>query len=198
MSLWTLPYEFVCYIFLGLLFFVKNKRTRLFILVFSFLITWYLSCFKYLWLNERIFHYFHFKSYYFYDLTCFFSAGAILSYVDFSKVKYRFLHVFIGISILILSLRFQNFLYFKYFLIPIIVLLIGTYQGGVLNIINKKIGDISYGVYIYGWFIQQCLWHFFKFEVWILTFVSLPIIYLLGWLSWTFIEKKALRLKTKL
>ena len=60
----------------------------------------------------------------------------------------------------------------------------------------KKIrlrGDYSYGIYIYGWTIQQCLTTSFPnrgpfFNI----ALALPISYLMGMLSWNLIEKSAL------
>ncbi len=194
-SLWTLSYEFTCYLLVGLLFFIKNKNWRFYIMLMIFGITWYLTSFRYLWLNERLFKYLNLKSFYFYDLLCFFSAGALFSHLNLSKVKYRFFIVGIGLLLCVFSIKVHNFYFFKYILLPVVVLLLATYKGGWFNNLSSRIGDISYGVYIYGWFVQQCLYHFFKLDVWELTFASLLIIYLLGWLSWTFIEKKSLKFK---
>lgn len=197
MSLWTLPYEFSCYIILAILFFIKSKF-RLLITAITFIISWYLACYKSLWLNGILFNTLHLQSYYFYDLACFFSSGILLSFLNFSKLKFRFSITLLLFFLLIISIHYHYFFYVKYLLIPPIILLIGTYQKGFFSNIGHKWGDISYGVYIYGWFIQQILYHFFHLNEWLLTVSSLPIIYFLGWLSWNFIEKKALKLKTKL
>lgn len=61
-------------------------------------------------------------------------------------------------------------------------------------------GDISYGVYVYGWPIQQLLWPVGKGHDmhWALnTGLALPLTMLAGIMSWLLIEKPALRFRSK-
>jgi len=62
----------------------------------------------------------------------------------------------------------------------------------------KKIGDISYGIYLWAFPIQQGLEHFYHllpvFNIIYTSIIVIPIAYL----SWNFIEKPVLRLKFKL
>lgn len=58
--------------------------------------------------------------------------------------------------------------------------------------------DYSYGVYVYGFLVQQCLaalgvhrWGYLPF-----AFAAIPITFGLAWLSWHLIEKRALALKS--
>lgn len=54
-------------------------------------------------------------------------------------------------------------------------------------------GDYSYGVYIYGWPIQQTIAHFFpNLTSYPSNLISIPAALLAGYLSWTFVEKPAL------
>ncbi len=57
--------------------------------------------------------------------------------------------------------------------------------------------DLSYGVYIYGFPIQQTLvmFGFYRFGVWPLFAMSLVATLPLAFLSWTFVEKRAIGLK---
>lgn len=61
-------------------------------------------------------------------------------------------------------------------------------------------GDVSYGVYIYGWPIQQLIWPIGK-ELpahWIInTAIAIPMALALGWASWLLVEKPALSLKRR-
>lgn len=61
-------------------------------------------------------------------------------------------------------------------------------------------GDVSYGVYIYGWPIQQLLWPIGQESAvhWLInTALAIPLAFLLGWASWIFVEKPALTLKQR-
>lgn len=64
--------------------------------------------------------------------------------------------------------------------------------------LSKKIGDLSYGIYIYSWPIQLCLLYlgFSKFtcnkflDFPIYALVSICLSMLAGWLSWNLVEKR--------
>ena len=61
--------------------------------------------------------------------------------------------------------------------------------------IGEKIGDLSYGIYIYGFPVQQTLMYYFKLNYLELMVYSLIISYIFAYFSWHLIEKNALRLK---
>ena len=58
-------------------------------------------------------------------------------------------------------------------------------------------GDLSYGIYIYAWPVQQAVTHLFGASVtWYgNAAISLPVVLGLAWLSWWLVEKPALVLK---
>jgi peptidoglycan/LPS O-acetylase OafA/YrhL len=61
----------------------------------------------------------------------------------------------------------------------------------------SRLPDISYGIYLYGWPVE-CLWIWFhRGSPWITFFVSTVICFGLGWLSWHFVERPALTLKRR-
>lgn len=61
-------------------------------------------------------------------------------------------------------------------------------------------GDYSYGIYLYGFPIQQALWHYFPaLREWHwLAVASLPVTLAFAVMSWHFIEEPARRLKKKI
>jgi peptidoglycan/LPS O-acetylase OafA/YrhL len=63
-----------------------------------------------------------------------------------------------------------------------------------------KSGDYSYGVYLYGYPIQQTLWMYFpELRGWLpLTLAALPLTLGFAYLSWHFIEEPARGLKKKI
>ena len=58
-------------------------------------------------------------------------------------------------------------------------------------------GDLSYGIYLWGWPVQQIVATQMGVGVgfWRLLFVSLPVVVLLAFISWHVVEKRALRAK---
>jgi peptidoglycan/LPS O-acetylase OafA/YrhL len=69
-----------------------------------------------------------------------------------------------------------------------------------LNAINtNRFGDLSYGIYIYAFPIQQISVHFFKSISPLEMFAySFPVVVLLAMFSWNVVEKPSLRLKGRL
>jgi peptidoglycan/LPS O-acetylase OafA/YrhL len=61
----------------------------------------------------------------------------------------------------------------------------------------SRLPDISYGIYLYGWPVESLWIWFFRGSPWITFFVSTIICFVLGWLSWHFIERPALTLKRR-
>jgi peptidoglycan/LPS O-acetylase OafA/YrhL len=59
-------------------------------------------------------------------------------------------------------------------------------------------GDYSYGIYLYGFPIERALFHFLPFlkSWWELFIVALPLTLIFAVLSWHYIEKPCLRLKS--
>ncbi|MEJ8598860.1 acyltransferase family protein [Riemerella anatipestifer] len=194
-SLWTICYEFTMYMLLVPFYFIKS-RWRLGMLLILFFLFYLLSIFFPLFLNNRLFSKFFLFSPNFYNLGCFFSAGALLTYLT-SKINSstKWLIIIIGLVALIGSIYFEQYKPFKYFVLPFVVILFGTSSTPIINKVGKTIGDNSYGIYIYGWLVQQSLLYVFGLNTYCLMFFSLVISFVLGWLSWHFVEKKALEYK---
>ena len=75
---------------------------------------------------------------------------------------------------------------------------IAFHPGIKLSGFAKK-GDLSYGMYLYAWPVQQTLTYFFykHLNPLLLFLLAVPVTYLLAWLSWHYIEKTFLKLKNK-
>jgi peptidoglycan/LPS O-acetylase OafA/YrhL len=61
----------------------------------------------------------------------------------------------------------------------------------------SRLPDISYGIYLYGWPVQSLWIWFHRGSPWIAFFASTVICFGLGWLSWHFVERPALTLKRR-
>lgn len=195
-SLWTIRYEFTMYILVGLLFFVK-KGWRLYSLIAFFISCYTIQNFYHPeFLNTIIFEKIYLHSPNFYRLGTFFSAGAILSYfIIHLKNKHTLSIISLSITCLITSIYFNIYHYIAPILLPIAVIGFGISSTPIINKVGKAFGDISYGVYIYGWPIQQILIYTFDLNAYQLIIPSLLIAFFIGWISWHTIEKRALKLK---
>ena len=143
-------------------------------------------------LQKRFFSLLQMNSYNFYDLGIFFVAGSLLIYVNFKESKIQKLLFYSFLVIIILSLIFHFYSVAKYLFLPYIIIYFGVGATPVISKIGSTIGDTSYGIYIYGWFVQQFLQEKFHFSAYPLMFYSLLITFVLGYISWHLIEKKAL------
>lgn len=194
-SLWTLCYEFSMYLVISALFFVKNKKWRLYLLLALFISIFLLMMIYPAFLQKRFFSLLQMNSYNFYDLGIFFVAGSLLTYVNFKESKIQKLLFYSFLVIIILSLIFHFYSVAKYLFLPYIIIYFGVGATPVISKIGSTIGDTSYGIYIYGWFVQQFLQEKFHFSAYPLMFYSLLITFVLGYISWHLIEKKALTYK---
>jgi peptidoglycan/LPS O-acetylase OafA/YrhL len=62
----------------------------------------------------------------------------------------------------------------------------------------RRLPDVSYGVYLYGWPVQKLfLWYFPKMSPWILFPLSLVVFLIMGAHSWYIVEKQFLKFKKK-
>jgi peptidoglycan/LPS O-acetylase OafA/YrhL len=127
----------------------------------------------------------------------FFAIGSFL-YVNRNYIPLNF-PVLMGFTILIYLCPKTNLsfaistLYITYVIFFIAFL-------SFLNYLNvDRMGDFSYGIYIYSFPIQQVVAYFIldisPIEMFLIV---LPIVTLIGFLSWRFIEKPVLALKRKL
>jgi peptidoglycan/LPS O-acetylase OafA/YrhL len=61
----------------------------------------------------------------------------------------------------------------------------------------RRLPDISYGIYLYGWPVESLWIWFHRGSPWIAFLGSTIICFALGWVSWHFVERPALTLKRR-
>lgn len=187
-SLWTLPLEVLCYVYvliIGFLSLLRNKILAFLVFIISYFL--YLS-------PDVTFNYFGYPSEQILSVFLYFSLGIVV----YNIKEYLLLDkkvAMLSILILLVSLKFgflkEIFILFGSYL----VLYIG-YQNPFkyTNFILKN--DLSYGIYIYAFPIQQAFINIYGNMNPLTNFIySLFITIIFAFISWKLIEKKSLRLK---
>jgi peptidoglycan/LPS O-acetylase OafA/YrhL len=83
--------------------------------------------------------------------------------------------------------------------LPYVVLVLGYRGPAVVDRVMRRIGDISYGTYIYAFPVQQLIIHYHLGigPGWLIA-ATVPITYACAFLSWRLVERPALRLRRRL
>jgi len=198
-SLWTLKYEFTFYILIGLMgvfgFFKKKYFSAILFLVVLLLISQHVfldNVFLFNVLNLNIFL----------SLLIYFLLGSCF-YLYRKKIPLKKSIFLFCILILLLASIFGGIKssYISLFLGYI------TFYFSFIDLEKiksffkiEKLGDISYGLYIYAFPIQELIVYLNgggKMKPSYVFFFSLPIIIILSLISWNLIEKKFLKFKIK-
>lgn len=173
-----------------------NRNIFLAIIFLLFLFSVYASIFDQN-LLENIIRKFSLNAKHFYRLLSYFLAGIILSLVNIDKIKTN-LNISILVTVLLLSIYIGLYEFISPFILPLITILIGLSFNKYSWMFTEKLGDISYGVYIYGFVVQQTLMNYFSLNPYQLMIFALSITYIFAYISWHLIEKRALEYKNYL
>ena len=212
-SLWTIPLEFRMYILLciiGAIGLLKEKKVLLGIVVLSCFMyfsnvlsnVWGLNVFIHALESIGISGYLYAlinngipSGYPAYNILFFIGT---LFYLYKDRIKFNCwiaLGAFIGLSVTNRS-DDSYFLIALLICLPYLVLYIGQLPVRQLCNVGDKYGDYSYGLYVYAFPVQQTIAHFMpKISPIQMFALSLPATFILAFISWWFIEKKALSLK---
>lgn len=193
-SLWTIPYEFSCYVLISVFFLIKNKM-RLIRIVLSFnmicfliIFNFYLTKFSY-WtpvykINTELLLKF----------GGFFLMGSLIASFNDLVIKHKTLLLISSFILLTGSFFFFVFHWVEYIIFPIFIISFGLHSFKYISDISK-IGDYSYGFYLYAFLIQQVIVLMFEPQLYMLMFLSFLITFIFALFSWYLIEKPTLKLK---
>lgn len=184
-SLWTIPQELTCYVIVGVLFLVRALRLYIVAVLAALCLPLMLLPFPAVpkEIGDFLF------------VIPSFAGGALICLIRRHRVLPLWpllLCPFIGVYAVWAGKTLQLFPLFAAY--PLICL--ATAQRFRLPSL-KRFGDVSYGMYLYGWPVEQVARAVLGESAswWEIFAVSLPAAALLGFLSWHLLEKRALRLK---
>lgn len=193
-SMWTIFYEFVCYLLVmgfGVLGVVKRRKLWL-TLAIAVLFALALNKFGYIQLTgsdllERARNMLRLAS-------VFFVGGCFCLYRE--KIKFQPVMAVFAAAVLLAGLFWAN-------AAEVALTIFGGYllfylAHARIPMLRKfnELPDISYGLYLYGWPVQMLLfWYFPNLSPWAVFPLSLAASALLGYISWHTVEKPCLRLK---
>lgn len=192
-SLWSLSYEFLMYIYIGFLFVFRGFKYLKFIVIPSFFIFYIFHLFSSDFLKYYMLH-LHIESLQFYRLATFFMAGACLTYFKINALQNKYV-LLIMFTLFVLSIKFEFYNETAPFIFTLLLIPFAISYHKRLQI-PKYFGDISYGVYIYGFIVQQSIMYFLNLKAFPLFITSIIITYTFAYFSWHYIEKKALKWKS--
>lgn len=192
-NLWTLPAEFYCYLItailmISMIFFNRFIFTLLFSIVSAIVVILSLSVGFGITLTTAPAH----------VLTYYFFTGCLFYHWKDNIPANMYLFLLIGIVTYFL-LMFRSTVYIAPVFLTYVTVYIGAMNIPTPQLLKKN--DYSYGMYLYGFPISQALIVVFpgltgKGGVVVILTVIITTIF--AALSWTFIEKPALRLKSKI
>lgn len=196
-AMWSIWLEFVCYLCIPIVYITKFNKPKTYgilaVLMMSIFLITQISG-KNIWLPHVRLDLHHTSR-----LMCAFLIGGLF-YLLRDKVIWN-KPITIGCTLLLLiSLNFKNtaeigLMTFGAYLLFNFAL---NYKNRLLNSIGGKV-DISYGVYLYAWPVQIYVIKYYPhINLYVLMLVALIGASILGYLSWSLIEKPFIQLKSKL
>lgn len=188
--LWTIPIELRCYGYLAILGLLGVVRYRWVMLVLLLSVSvWYYGIHD----AERVFNTAHTHIFEVEYATFFFSGSCIYLFRDYCLIGNRKL-VCAAITVALGGAAYAlgHELIAAFVLTPFLVIACGTESFPVLRRFGR-FGDLSYGVYIYAFPVQQTtIWLTPKLNIYQHFAIAIPVTLAMAWLSWHLVEKVAL------
>ena len=196
-AMWSIWLEFICYLCIPIVYVTKFNKPKTYailavMMMLIFLFTQVSG--KNIWLPYVRLDFHHTSK-----LMFAFLIGGLF-YLLRNKVLWNTKLTILCALLLLISLNFSysaeiGLMTFGAYLLFNFAL---NYRIKFLSNIGAKV-DISYGVYLYAWPVQIYVIKYFpQVSLYVLMLVTLMVASVLGYLSWTFVEKPFIQLKGKL
>lgn len=198
-SMWTLHIEFGCYILMIVLSFFFMLRHRFMMIAFTVVIgiLYFMNMkYKYMPFNLPVKQFWvlgYFELPHFLKFGFYYCMGSLM-YLYRDKILYSHRFLLLAVLLLGISVYMHKFNEWLMILLPYIVISVG------INFSFKpfrKLGDPSYGLYIYAWPIQTVIVVLTdnKISVYGLFFTATLATLVVSMISWRYIEKPMLTFK---
>ncbi|MFG1189433.1 acyltransferase family protein [Xanthobacter flavus] len=199
-QLWTVPWELMCYVAISILIVIGVKRRRVLVFPALGLLLFYCIFVEVVRPAMAGAHPFvalvgHVSGREL--IVCFLLGVALFLYKDEIPWDWR-----LFVAALLLAVLFTTYIPVGHY----IGMFFAAYATIFLGLCNPKrrafvgLSDYSYGIYLYGYVIQQFIADVLPFSrVWYLNLLfAVPLSILCGVMSWHFVEKPAIKLRTHL
>ena len=130
-----------------------------------------------------------------FDLGPYFIMGSLLSCFDWEVLPAKNSIATIMLVVLLFAIYTNWGHTAVYFTLPFLVIYIGKKTNGFATWVHEKLGDPSYGIYLYAFPLQQFIIYLYRPSTLLLFILSTIGAFIFGYFSWKFIEKKALAFK---
>ncbi|MDC0713642.1 acyltransferase [Stigmatella sp. ncwal1] len=193
--MWTIPIELRCYGYLAILGMLGILRFRWALLaLLAGTAIWYYGIHG----AETVFDQTHQHLFEVEYATFFFSGSCLYYFKDiWSSRSRKWTGTAISVAAGTLAYVTGHLLVAAFFLVPYLVIAFGTSSIPVIRRFGR-FGDLSYGVYIYAFPIQQTtLWATPELNIYQHLAIAIPVTLVFAWLSWHLVENVALRYKPR-
>ncbi len=193
LNLWTLKPEFYCYLFISLLMFSRLMFSRKYFSLLGLLVLF--AAAAYVIRGRNLQNFLAVPDWKFLILG--FILGC-LAYHWNDRIVMTGAGAVIAVLIACVAFAYPPLIMFGLLAVTYLVVYLGTrklYLPGFL-----RNGDYSYGIYLFGFPIQQTLVHFLPSEFTsglIVLVLGLPLTLAVAMFSWNFVEKPTLKLKNR-